>query len=154
MNKSIQLELNCQMEELIGFELTHMWQGYGSAIFAEFGKLTESFKRDGSPANPSGEISLMIQWSWRIEHQNQILFGAWDDELDWEQEFKKHLVGKKVVDCYLFGKVPEICVELDNGYRVVSFVVVGGDPQWTLFDRRAEDSTWFSIKQGRLVKNA
>ena len=51
---------------LIGLSVSRVWQGYGSAIFVEFGKLHSTLARDGRPGSPRGEWTLFIEWSWRI----------------------------------------------------------------------------------------
>ena len=63
---------------LVGMEVAHLWRGHGSAIFLEFGTLSPgSVRRDGSPGNPMGEITIGIEWSWRIENANSIVCGSW-----------------------------------------------------------------------------
>jgi hypothetical protein len=54
---------------MLGMEVTHVWRGYGSALFLEMGKLTPQMRRDGTPGNPKGEMELMIEWNWRIEDE-------------------------------------------------------------------------------------
>jgi hypothetical protein len=57
-----------------GMPVSHFWRGYGSALFLEFGLLSAQLDKDGSPRlrrdgtsrNPLGEVTLMIEWSWRI----------------------------------------------------------------------------------------
>jgi hypothetical protein len=67
-------------DALIGLPLSHVWRGYGSAIFLEFGRLTPRTRRSGEAGNPRGELGLMIQWSWRIEDTVSILCGSWSQE--------------------------------------------------------------------------
>jgi hypothetical protein len=57
---------------LIGLPVTRIWQGYGSAIFVEFGKLHSTRTRDGRPGSPRGDWTLFIAWSWRIEGKRRI----------------------------------------------------------------------------------
>ena len=75
----------------IGLPVSHVWQGYGSAIFLEFGRTQTGRRRDGSPGNPRGEWSLMIQWSWRIEGKRRIWCGSSSDRTRWP----KHLGGSR-----------------------------------------------------------
>jgi len=52
---------------LVGKPISHVWRGYGSALFIGFGSLRSIAKRDGSSSNPEGDVSLGGEWSWRIE---------------------------------------------------------------------------------------
>lgn len=72
---------------LIGLPLSHLWRGYGSAIFLEFGHLTPRTRRSGEAGNPCGEFGLMIEWSWRIENIVSILCGSWSEEPLWMPTF-------------------------------------------------------------------
>ncbi|TYC87994.1 hypothetical protein FMM79_11085 [Novosphingobium sp. BW1] len=46
---------------LIGLPISHVWRGYGAALFIELGNLTPVAKHDGSPGNPEGEVSLGVE---------------------------------------------------------------------------------------------
>ena len=71
-----------------GMPVSHSWRGYGSALFLEFGNLTAQLRNDGSPwlrkdgsaLHPNGEVTLMIEWSWRIEDEHSIICGSWSDD--------------------------------------------------------------------------
>ena len=106
-------------EPVIGLPLSHLWRGYGSAIFLEFGLLSKRFRRDGSDGNPVGELTLMIEWSWRIEGKRRIWCGSWSDEDRWPRAFAR-LSGTTIVSISLIGRLPEIDLALSNGLHVVS----------------------------------
>jgi hypothetical protein len=129
-------------QALIGLEVSHVWRGYGSALFIEFGTLTPSKlkRRDGSQGNPRGECGLMVEWSWRIENRTSIVCGSWSDEDIWQAVFDC-LRGGRVIDATLFGRLPEVSIELANGFFIVSFMTAEGDPVWALTDRRAPGSS-------------
>ena len=136
---------------LIGLPVSHLWRGYGSALFLEFGQLRPSttVRRDGSLCNPTGEMSLMIEWSWRIEGRRSILCGSWSDEHKWPRSF--NLVrNARVAEAVLFGRLPEIEICLTNDVRVLSFMTAEGDPVWTLFDRRGDETRWLCVRRGTL----
>ena len=118
-----------------GMPVSHVWRGYGSALFIELGKLTPSMRRDGSPSEAMGEIEIMIEWSWRIEDQRSILCGSWSDEELWAPSFAR-LLGQNVDDLSVFGRLPELMLSLSGGLHVSSFMTAEGDPAWTVFDRR------------------
>jgi hypothetical protein len=52
----------------------------------------------------------------------------------------------------VFGKLPELVIELSEGHRVLSFMTSDGDPQWALFDRRLSKPKWLCAREGRLVE--
>jgi hypothetical protein len=134
---------------LIGLSLSHIWIGYGSALFLEFGELAARHKSDGSPTAPHGEMSLMIEWSWRIEAQHAIICGSWSDETLWLETLPA-LLGREVSHVELFGRLPEIDIGLSNGFHVLSFMTAEGLPAWTLFDRRHPRERWLSVEEDGL----
>jgi hypothetical protein len=135
---------------LIGQPVSHVWRGYGSALFIEFGNLIPAtrVRRDGSVGNPSGEITLMIEWSWRIEKPRSILGGSWSSERRWPGMFNK-LMGANVIAVKTFSTLPEIEVSLSNGLRVASFMTAGGQPGWVIICRNKLQST-LGVRRGKL----
>ena len=128
---------------LVGLPVSDVWRDYGSAIFLQFGELHSRTirRRDGSPVTRQGditymqgEITLMIEWSWRIERPRSILGGSWSDERRWPGMFKK-LLGAIVEDVQLIGRLHEIEVSLSNGLRVVSFMTAESQPAWALISQ-------------------
>ncbi len=134
---------------LIGLPVAHAWRGYGSAIFLEFGALTPTTRMNGSPGIPQGEMSLMIEWSWRIEGRRSILCGSWSDEARWPRALACLTKGK-VVAVTTFGRLPEIELGLSTGMHIVSLMTANGGPLWTLFDRRGERDRWLCVRRGLL----
>jgi hypothetical protein len=67
-------------DSLVEKQVSHVWRGHGSAIFVEFGELSTDLDRVNGKTNPSGELTLMIEWSWRIERTRSILCGSWSAE--------------------------------------------------------------------------
>ena len=135
-------------ENLIGLEVTHVWGGYGSSIFIEFGDLIKRTKRDGSSSNPSGQFTFMIEWSWRIEKARSICVGSFSPDSKWNYTLQK-LLGAKVLDIDCFGIIPEIVVTLSNGYRVLSFMTDKGQPSWALLSRNPKLGN-LCVKRGKL----
>lgn len=119
---------------LVGKKVSHVWRGHGSAIFLEFGKLNSRTRKDGSVGNPDGELTFMIDWSWRIEKPKSILGGSWSSEKKIDNILKK-LEGATVDAVEFFGRLPEISVSLSNGLHVVSFNTSEGQPDWSLLTR-------------------
>jgi hypothetical protein len=134
---------------LSGQPISYLWRGYGSAVFIEFGDLKPTTKRDGSPGHPKGQVSLGVEWSWRIEDDASIISGSWSEEELWEPSFDK-LRDARVEGLTLFGGLPEIELLTSQGARFVSFSTTDGQPRWHLVDRRKSPANWFSVRQGRL----
>jgi len=123
---------------LVGMKLTHIWRGYGSAIFLNFGELHHSIWKNGRVSNnPVGEMSVSITWSWRIEGKRRIWCGSWSEESQWQRFFDK-MIGATVADVTTYGRLPEIELHLSCGARVLSFMTANGDPEWAIHDRRGE----------------
>ncbi|MBX9911579.1 MAG: hypothetical protein K2Z25_23095 [Beijerinckiaceae bacterium] len=104
-----------------GMPVSHVWCGYGSALFIELGRLTPTTRRNGGPGNPDGEIGLMIEWSWRIEEERSVLCGSFSDEELWAPSFDR-LLGLQVIDLATFGRLPELMLSLSDGLHVSSFM--------------------------------
>ena len=134
---------------LSGAPISCLWRGYGSAVFIEFGDLTPRTNRDGSKGHPEGQVSLGVEWSWRIEDDTTILSGSWSEEDLWEPAFAR-LRDTQVESVRLFGKLPEIELSTDRGVRFVSFSTTDGQPRWHLVDRRNGPARWFSVRNGQL----
>ena len=133
--------------------VAHVWQGYGSALFVEFGTLTPStrMRKDGRPNAPVGEIGLMIEADWRIEDARTIVCGSGSDEDLWEPTFAS-LIGRHVVNVATFGRLPEILISLSDGFHVASFSTLEGDPEWTLFDRRSTAPITVHCRSGSIIE--
>lgn len=148
-------EANAFVRNLIDKTASHVWHGYGSALFIELGLLTPStrLRRDGSAGAPKGEFTLMIEWSWRIEGRRYIVCGSWSDDAIWKKRMLL-LQNQSVQDISFFGKIPEVQADFGNGARLVSFMTTeydDGNPAWAVFDNRGLNRKWLSSKAGRFV---
>lgn len=135
-------------DSIIGRRVSHVWRGAGSAIFLEFGELTPHTRLDGRAGNPIGDVSLMIEWSWRIERPRSIVGGSWSSERRWHGMLER-LRGASVNSVDLFAPLPEIAVTLSNRLRVVSFMTAEGQPRWALICRRPPLGT-LHVRRGNL----
>jgi hypothetical protein len=134
---------------LSGQPISHLWRGYGSAIFFEFGELSPRPRRDGLPANRQGQVSLGVEWSWRVEDDSGILCGSWSDEALWDQSLAR-LRDRRIESLTLFGKLPEVELAMEGPIRFLSFSTTDGQPQWHLLDRRRDPEHWYTVSEGRL----
>lgn len=134
---------------LRGMSVSHAWRGHGSAIFLEFGELAAKTRTDGSPGNPDGELTLMIEWSWRIERGDDIVCGSWSDDGLW-QSWLERLIGHTVSDFGVFGRLPEANLSLNGGIHVLSFMTSEGGPEWAMMDHRDNGLATMMVKHGRV----
>lgn len=134
---------------LLGMKVSDVWQGHGSALGLEFGNLSTKFSRDGSQTYHEGEMSLLLEWSWRIEGRRSIICGSWTNEIKWLRSFRL-LRGATVAHAAVFGHLPEIEIRFTNGVRLLSFMTAEGDPQWTLFHRSPPGLRWMMVRRGML----
>jgi hypothetical protein len=122
-------------EPLIGLEASHVWMGYGSAIFVEFGELHIKVRLNGKIGhNPVGNMTLFACEGWRLEGKRRIWCGSWTDKERWPR-FLKSMQGAKVASIALVGRLGEIDLCLSNGLHLVTFMTNQGDPDWSLRNR-------------------
>jgi hypothetical protein len=143
-------------QRLRGMELTFAWKGYSSAYFLEFGNIRYGFFRNGKRRNfPTGEMSVFLSWSWRVEYAHKIVCGSWSDDDDWKAVFD-NLIGSTVLEINHFGKLPELELELSNGFRLLSFMTVEDGPDWTISNRKpsGEKDLYLQWRDGIFVETA
>lgn len=134
---------------LQGIQVSHVWRGYGSAIFLELGNLHPTRLSSGKSGNDRGEMGLMIEWSWRIEGKRRIWCGSWSED-ERLLPFLQRLLGRSVESVATFGRLPEIDMSFSGGLHLLSMMTAEGDPQWALFDRRGPVQISMGIRAGRL----
>ena len=128
---------------LIGSRVVTIKRGYGSALILEFSN------DPGVSVADAYVMSIMIEWSWRIEGRKSILCGSWSDEQKWRRPFAL-LRKSTVMDVTLFGRLSEIEIKMVNGLRILSFMTAGGDPAWTIFRKSHDAMGWMSFRRGKL----
>jgi hypothetical protein len=133
---------------LIGLSVVEVRRGYRSALIIEFDKVDERSRAKKVQSKSNYLMSLMIEWSWRIEGRSSILCGSWSDERKWPRAFTR-IRNAIVIDVVLFGRLAEIELTLSNGVRVLSFMTAEGNPAWTLFNRADNKSRWMAFAAGQ-----
>jgi hypothetical protein len=107
---------------------------------------------NGSPGIPMGEITVGIEWSWRIENATSIICGSWSEEELWGPAFD--LIRKSHVTALsIFGRIPEIDLGLGDNLHLVSFMTAEGQPEWHLANRRSTSHTYLSVRDGVLFES-
>lgn len=105
----------------LGKTINRVSQGHGSAIFLEIGELTDG----------KGELTIMIEWSWRVEGESQIKFGSFSKPEEFPNLLSS-LVGLTVKNISFQSRLPELVVQFTESVWLCSFSTVDGDPEWAL----------------------
>ncbi len=125
------------IKPFIGKSVTRSWKGHGSTLFLDFGQLKEG----------KGELTIMIEWSWRVEKSQSIWFGSWSDNHQIEDLIPK-LYGYQLQNISIFARLPEISVSLSDNIWVNSFATTEDNPEWALLFGNNE----IVSKSGRIVQ--
>lgn len=134
-------EFQKMTRRLVGLPVSEVRRGFSSAIFFEFGELS----RNGTK-HARGEATAMLEWSWRVEKARSVMFGSFSGERKIAHGLRT-LVGRKLLDVAVEGRLPELVISLSGGLWVHSFTTVEGHPRWTLF---LPGNTCVSSRLGRL----
>jgi len=125
-------EIDGALASLIGLPISRAWRGYGSTIFLELGTLSPYENQKGNNS-PRGEVSLMINWSWRFEKDRSIWFGAFSGLKKIDNRLPQ-LLGHIVKAASLEGRLPEIRLALSDNLWFSSFMCEQGQQEWVIFD--------------------
>lgn len=136
---------------LKGARISHVWHGYGSALFVECGELSESQirRRDGSLRNPKGRWSIGLECDWRVEAENSVVCGSHDEKDVWTATLGG-LVEDEIASVEIFGDVAELRVTLRSGKRLLTFALDHSGPDWALTDNGQEPPVWVYWREGSL----
>lgn len=131
---------------LIGMEVSSFWQGYGSTLCVDLGRLVPVI-RFGRRRRSESEASFMLEWNWRLESDAGVIIGAMNSCPLVEAALSPR-VGLRVRAVGLEGVLPELVVEFSDGTRLRSFAPIEGDElQWTVFLR---DGSWLHYERGEI----
>ncbi|WP_444892529.1 hypothetical protein ACJJIE_17710 [Microbulbifer sp. TRSA001] len=133
-------QAKAKLVELQGAKVSYAWRGHGSAIFLELGELTQS-KRGN---NPSGDQTIMIEWSWRLENRDSILLGSWSDP-DEIERFPELLVGTNIKKIDFFSRIPELEISLSKDLWLLTFMTEKAYPEWSI---RLKNGQWLYYDEG------
>jgi hypothetical protein len=136
---------------LKGARISHVWRGYGSALFVECGRLSESqvSRKDGSSGNPKGQWSIGLECDWRIEAESCVVCGSHDEKATWAKTLAS-LVDDDIASVEMFGDVAELRVTLHSGKKLLTFALDHSGPEWSLTDNGQEPAVWVYWSDGSL----
>ncbi len=132
--------------ELVGLSVTNPWRGYGSAIMLELGRLRKSPSLFSDGYSLTGQATVSIEWSWRVEGHRSVQFGSWSGNRKIDNGIKG-LKGIRAKAFSLEGSLPELRILFDDGRALQSFTTVEGQPEWCLF---LKDESWLHVARGIL----
>ncbi|WP_162143715.1 hypothetical protein [Hellea balneolensis] len=131
-------------------KLNNAWNGYGSAIFLEFGNLSDVTKKNGEKSNnPRGEITIMIEWDWRAEKEASIICGSSLEGAQIEL-FLKDMLGSEIIRLQTTGRLPELEIEFSNKVTLKTFMTSVGQPEWAFMDDREVEYPSLVVEGGVL----
>lgn len=136
---------------LIGMPISHAWRGFGSAVFLELGALTtvtRTSRKRGEYTATFGEVTLMLEWSWRVESPGAIQFGSWSENPRITRGVAS-LEGHTILGVELEGRLPELVLTLDRKRWLHTFMTAEGQPQWAI---RLHDDAWLGVNRGHLYR--
>lgn len=136
------------LSSLVGLPISHARSGYGGTALFDLGTLQPYKTRKGNDSR-RGEVSLMIECSWRVEKARSVWFGAFDSDRIIESRLAK-LVGHTVEGATLEGRFPELRLKLSGGSQLTSFTCSQGDSCWVIFTRNHQYQ--YYAKAQRLYK--
>ena len=127
---------------MTGKLVSSVWRGAGTSIFIELGELTKQSNKN----NSSGEDTIAIEWSWRVEEDNTILLGSFNEDV--EINYIVNLLrGALIKRISFFSKLKEIEVEFDKNLRLLSFATADGDPEWSVRNK----DRWLYYRKGKFI---
>lgn len=138
-------DLSILLMKLKGMNVSFAWKGYGSAIFLELGELQKD--PNSKRKNPDGEACISVEWDWRAEKGNEIIFGSSDSRPSIQSGIQK-FVNHKIESITLEGTIPELSIVFSDGFRLNSMSMTEGDPQWSI---KQIDKTWIYWNSGNGV---
>ena len=124
-------KFNKHVERIAGYKITRVWLGYADVLFLECGRL----KKEKLPTSKGirwsthGQITFMLDCQWRVEKKRSIDFGISDSTKKLENRIKG-LVGLRIASVSAVNRVPELCIELDDGRCVRTFTAHRTMPAW------------------------
>ncbi len=142
MNQS---EFDDLTRSFIGLELSRLWRGHGTTLFAEVGPLSRTYSRSG---RPKADRSLDFSWCWRVESQRSILFGSFSSDRRIKHGIAS-LQGLFIEGISVCGRLPELRVQLSGGRWVSTFATQESQPDWTVF---LPDASYLTVRRGTVIR--
>lgn len=139
-------EIRNSIRQLDGMPVAHTWKSVGSCIFLDLGKLQE--RSFGRKQFMVGEVTITIEWNWRIENAGQIVFGSSNSGPAIENGIKR-LIGQSITSINIEGEIPELVIRFSNGDLLRSMAMLSGNPQWSI---RQIDKTYISWVNGKAIR--
>ncbi|MCF1742907.1 hypothetical protein [Paradevosia shaoguanensis] len=143
-------EFESWRQRIVGRTISLAWRGYGSTIFLEFGELTPTHKSNGEAGHERGEVTIMLEWGWRLEGETTIVCGDGSEDAEIAAGLRQ-LIGLELKEAALAGRLPELALTFSSDLYVTSFWPCAGDPGWGILDNTMDGPNALQVKHGKLV---
>jgi hypothetical protein len=133
---------------LLGLPVSRPWRGYGTAIFLEIGELHEERyqTKSGERTSICGEYCIGVQWSWRVENPRSIQFGSFSTDRVITSRIHR-LRDRTLKRFTIFGRIPELQIEMSDNLWLTSFMTSDGQPQWGI----RLPTGWIGVERSRIM---
>ena len=138
--------LSCR-QRLSELAVTHVWSGYDTELFLEFGQL----KSSRLTRNPVGQASLMFEGEWQLAVSDRVMAGSGDGD-GGAEVVSSILLGKSVADLVFIDGTFDLSVVFSGSGCLSSIKSNAVESDWTIFIRQSDDSSVvLSIENGLLT---
>lgn len=126
MENKLFLSFNADLQKLIGKECWGIVQSSGSYISFDFGgKIPRKVPVDNENLsedvrNFESEYSFFILCVWRIDSQNEVIFGSWT-EYEIVKENINDIIGQKITKIELSEPAFDLSITFSNNLKLVIF---------------------------------
>ena len=117
---------------LDGLPVSHVWLSDYFTLYLELGALRPGrVRKDGSIGNPLGDVTIYAGTGWRLERAGSIV-GARLSSKSKRTSAALAMQGTSVISNAVFGRLPELQIELSGGVWLTTFADAEGQPEWTV----------------------
>ena len=127
-------DIDSRLSRCVGKRVASIWKGHGTAIFLELGRLHRTAPVRGEKMRSRGDVTLTIEWSWRIEGPRSIVVGSFDSPRKIESKIRC-LEAMRIETISITGRLPELYVAFSDNRWLHSFATEAGQPEWALLFR-------------------
>lgn len=139
------------LSQVNGLPISHAWRGYGSALFLELGKLTQTtqLRRDGSQRNPTGQVSVCLYEGWLISADQKPIYTAEVDE-SLSTDLLAFCVSRSVEKIEVATDRSELRMMLSGQMEIEACSRGDRSADWAIAFQCTVPPQWLYLKQGEV----